>query len=145
MFIIEIIAILSCVIFAGIAIYINVVEHPARLACGTELAMTVFGPSYRRAAVLQASLAIIATIMGIVLGVNSGNTLWFVGALFIFLVVPFTFIAIMPTNNQLLDANNSLTQSENDVLLKKWGRLHGMRSALSSVAAILYVLLSVNN
>ena len=42
-------------LFAGAAIYITFVEHPARLECGTELAATEFGPSYRRATLMQAS------------------------------------------------------------------------------------------
>jgi len=48
---------LCCGLFAGAAIYVNLVEHPARMECGTEIAATEFGPSYRRAAVMQASLA----------------------------------------------------------------------------------------
>ena len=88
MLILEIVAILSCTIFSSAAIYINVAEHPARLECGTELAATVFGPSYRRAAAMQASLAIIASISGVSLAINSGTELWFVGAALIFFVVP---------------------------------------------------------
>ena len=37
-------------LFAGAAIYISAVEHPARLSCGIELAVREFRPSYRRAA-----------------------------------------------------------------------------------------------
>ena len=55
----KLLATLSCGLFAGAAIYINFVEHPARLECGREHAVTEFGPSYRRAAVMQASLAAI--------------------------------------------------------------------------------------
>src|SRR5580765_7159876 len=53
----ELIATLCAGLFAGAAIYITLVEHPARLECGTELAATEFGPSYRRATLMQASLA----------------------------------------------------------------------------------------
>ena len=80
MLVIEIVAILSCTVFAGAAIYINVAEHPARMECGTDMAATVFGPSYRRAAAMQASLALVATIAGVSLGVNGGSSLWFLGA-----------------------------------------------------------------
>src|SRR5690348_17513768 len=37
--------------------YTTLFRSPARLECGTALAATEFGPSYRRAAVMQASLA----------------------------------------------------------------------------------------
>ena len=53
----ELIATLCAGLFAGAAIYVNLVEHPARLECGTALAISEFGPSYRRATVMQASLA----------------------------------------------------------------------------------------
>ena len=48
----EFVAILSCALFSGAALYINIAEHPARMQCGTELATTVFGPSYHRAAAM---------------------------------------------------------------------------------------------
>jgi hypothetical protein len=53
----ETITTLACGIFTGAAVYINLVEHPARMQCGTRLAATEFAPSYRRASVMQASLA----------------------------------------------------------------------------------------
>lgn len=34
----EFIALLSCSLFAGASVYISLVEHPARMACGVELA-----------------------------------------------------------------------------------------------------------
>jgi hypothetical protein len=53
-----ILAILCAGLFAGAAIYITAVEHPARLACGLTIAVKTFVPSYYRAAVMQASLAV---------------------------------------------------------------------------------------
>ena len=55
----EIVAVLTAGLFAGAAIYITAVEHPARLDCGTALAVREFAPSYRRATVMQASLAVL--------------------------------------------------------------------------------------
>jgi len=57
-------ALLCAGLFAGAAIYISFVEHPARLECGTQLAATQFGPSYRRATLMQAPLAAVGLIAG---------------------------------------------------------------------------------
>ena len=54
----EFVTTFACGVFAGGAVYITLVEHPARIACGIELAATEFSPSYRRATVMQTSLAI---------------------------------------------------------------------------------------
>ena len=143
--ILELTAILSCALFAGAAIYINLAEHPARLECGTELAATVFGPSYHRAAAMQASLAIIATISGIATGISHNSWVWFLGAALIFLVVPFTFIGIMPTNKKLLDPSRDRNSDETLALLIKWGRLHGVRSILSFVATLIYLYQSLSS
>jgi len=42
--ILTLIATLACVLFAGAATYINLVEHPARLSCGTEIAARQWAP-----------------------------------------------------------------------------------------------------
>jgi len=49
-------AIFCSAIFAGAALYINLVEHPARMQCGTGWAATVFPPSYKRAILMQVTL-----------------------------------------------------------------------------------------
>ena len=139
----EIVAILSSALFAGAAIYISVAEHPARLECGTELAATVFKPSYTRAAAMQAGLAIIATLSGVAIAFSSGSPWWLVGALLIFSVIPFTFIVIMPTNKKLLNPEPDQSSAATEALLKKWGKLHAIRSVASTVASILYAYLGI--
>jgi hypothetical protein len=58
----EFIAVLSCSLFTGAAVYITFIEHPARMQCGVELAATEFAPSYRRATVLQAARAAVGLL-----------------------------------------------------------------------------------
>ena len=139
--IVQFIATMCCTLFAGAAVYINLVEHPARMSCDTRTAAAVWAPSYKRATVMQASLAILSFLAGIAAWVLGGGIMWLIGAVFIGLVVPFTFVAIMPTNNQLLAPGRNLESSETRELLEKWGRLHAVRSALSMLASVLYVLL----
>src|SRR5438876_10073340 len=54
----ELIATLCTGLFTGAAIYVNLVEHPARLETGTAAAVKQWRPSYRRGTVMQASLAV---------------------------------------------------------------------------------------
>jgi hypothetical protein len=137
--VLQFLAALSTCLFAGAAIYINLVEHPARMGCDTRTAATVWAPSYKRATVMQASLAIVGLLAGVAVWLLGGGAMWFVGALFIGAVVPFTFIVIMPTNHQLLEPGRDLSSDETRGLLEKWNKLHAVRSALSLVASVIYV------
>ena len=139
----QFVATLSTTLFAGASIYINFAEHPARMGCDTKTAATVWAPSYQRATVMQASLAILGFLSGLAVWLLGGGIMWLVGAGFIGLVVPFTFIAIMPINHQLLTPGRDLASSETRALLEKWGKLHAVRSVLSFVASVVYVGLLV--
>jgi hypothetical protein len=138
---VEFLAVLSCLLFAGAAIYINVVEHPARMSCDTKTAAMVWAPSYQRATVMQASLAILGFLAGVsAWGLGAGG-LWLASALLLGSVVPFTFLGIMPTNHALLAPGRDLSSAETRMLLEKWGRLHAVRSLLSLAASVLYLSL----
>src|SRR6185295_7182705 len=47
-------AVICAGLFAGAALYVTAVEHPARLSCGSALALREFAPSYRLGTRLQA-------------------------------------------------------------------------------------------
>lgn len=130
-------AILACTFFAGAAVYINLVEHPARLACGTETAARQWAPSYKRATVMQASLAIVAGVTAAGRWVQTRHPLWLWGAIAIFAVVPVTLLVIFPTNKKLLEPGRDLASSDTRALLEVWGRLHAIRSALGLIASVL--------
>jgi uncharacterized membrane protein len=136
----EWIALWATGLFAGAALYVSLVEHPARLQCGTLLAATEFGPSYKRGAAMQATLAVVGTLAGVVAGFAHGSTAWLTGSLLLFLVVPFTLIVIFPTNHKLLDAALDKTSAEAWALLVRWGRLHEVRTVLGLGAFIVFVL-----
>jgi hypothetical protein len=127
-------------LFAGASIYINLVEHPARVSCGTELAVREFAPSYRRATVMQASLALLGCATGLLAGWQERDVALVVGALLIGAVVPFTFIVILPTNKRLLDPTLDALGPEAAALLSRWGRLHAVRSALATLAFVVFLV-----
>lgn len=76
----QFLAVLCCLLFAGAAIYINVVEHPARMGCDTKTAATVWMPSYKRASMMQASLAVLSFLAGVVVWLLGGGLAWLIGA-----------------------------------------------------------------
>jgi Domain of unknown function (DUF1772) len=133
----------DCAIFAGAAIYINFVEHPARMSCGTQIAAVVWAPSYKRATVMQAPLAVVSCLTGISTWLLGGGSIWLAGAVLIGLVVPFTFIAVLPTNHKLLEHGRDLASTETRTLLIKWNRLHAVRSVLSLLALVVYLILLI--
>jgi uncharacterized membrane protein len=136
----ELIAVLACSWFAGAAVYITAVEHPARMSCGTEIAATQWAPSYKRATLMQAPLALIAGILGIIRGAaGDDGALWLIGGVLILAVVPFTLVVIRPTNDRLLEPQRDRRSDETLRLLTSWGHLHAVRSVVSVVASILFV------
>ena len=139
----QFVATLCCIVFAGAAIYVNFVEHPARMGCSTQIAATVWAPSYKRGTWMQAPLAIVSFLAGTASWLLGAGIGWLVGAIIILAVVPFTFAVIMPTNNQLLAPGRDLTSPETRALLERWAKLHGVRSALSLLASAIFLWLLV--
>ena len=135
-----IVATLAAGIFAGAAIYVSVVEHPARLSCGTEIAVREFAPSYKRGAIMQASLAIAGYVAGVIGGWSLNDTGSIVAALLLGIIVAFTLIVILPTNKRLLDPALDASGAEAASLLRRWGRLHAVRSVLSVAAFLIFVI-----
>jgi uncharacterized membrane protein len=130
----ELVAVVCAGLFAGAAIYITLVEHPARLECGTAVAATEFVPSYRRAAIMQASLATVGFLAALLAAFQGRGLRVLLAGVLLGLVIPFTLLVILPTNQRLLDPALDRGSAEAATLLRRWGRLHAVRSAMSAMA-----------
>ncbi|CAA9455468.1 MAG: hypothetical protein AVDCRST_MAG37-2909 [uncultured Rubrobacteraceae bacterium] len=137
----KLIATLSSGLFTGASVYINLVEHPARMQTGIRPALTEFAPSYHRATVMQVSLAVASFLSALIAWRSSSDARWLIGGGLLVAVIPFTALVIMPTNKKLLDPAmaNDLDQAEK--LLTRWGRLHAVRSALSTASLLTFLFL----
>jgi Domain of unknown function (DUF1772) len=93
------VAAFACGVFFGAAEYINLVEQPARISCGTHLAVTQWRPGYKRATIMQVPLALTGSLSAFIAWRSEGWTAWLVGGVLLLLVVPFTLLVILPTNN----------------------------------------------
>jgi len=138
----ELLATLCAGLFSGASIYINLVEHPARMSCGTAAAIAEWAPSYKRATVMQASLAALGFLSALAAWLRGGGVIWLVGGVLIGLVIPVTLIVIFPTNRRLLDPSLDKESREARQLLERWNRLHAVRTVLS-LASFLVCLYSL--
>jgi hypothetical protein len=137
----EFIAAVCAALFAGAALYINLAEHPARMGLETRIAALQWAPSYKRATWMQVPLALLSFLGGVVAWLMGAGTGWLVAAVLIGVVIPFTLIAIMPTNHRLLAPDRDLGSAETRMLLERWGNLHAVRTMLSILATVLYMWL----
>jgi hypothetical protein len=136
----EVVALVCIGLFAGAALYITLVEHPARHECGSALGLSEFRPSYRRAAVMQASLAAMGTLSSLVAFALGRDPLVLGAGLLFGAVIPFTLIVILPTNKRLLDPGLAGDSAEAAALLSRWGSLHAFRTVASVLAFVLFVI-----
>jgi hypothetical protein len=139
----EFVAVLSCSLFAGAAIYISFVEHPARMECGVEIVATEFSPSYRRATVMQATSAAVGLISSIAAWLAGATFWWLVAGVMLGSVIPFTLLVILPTNKLLLSPTLDKRSVDAERLLSRWGALHAVRSVLSGLALLLFLYLTI--
>jgi uncharacterized membrane protein len=130
-------------LFAGAAVYVTVAEHPARLECGQAVAIKEFGPSYRRAAVMQGGLAVVGLLASVGAWYQRGDVGWLVWGLLLGALVPFTLVVIMPTNRRLLDPGLDSGSAEARELLSRWGRLHTVRTVVGIVVFVAFVSMSL--
>ncbi len=137
----ERIATLASGLFTGAAIYINLVEHPARMQAGAQLALTEFAPSYHRATVTQGSLAAVGFLSALRAWKSSADARWLLRGGLLVAVIPFTAVVILPTNKQLLDPATACDLALAEHLLRRWGRLHAVRSLASLMSLLLFLFL----
>ncbi len=124
------VALLAATLFTSAALYITLVEHPARLSLAEEPMLTQWQQSYRRALPIQSSLALVAGMGGLVAGWMMGDGRAIAGGVAMLSNWPFTVVALLPINRRLSPAIAGRGDAHSHHLLLRWGRLHDVRSLL---------------
>ena len=135
-------ALTTAALFAGAALYINVAEQPARLGLNDAALLQEWKPAYKRGTAMQAPLAVLGFVLGIAAWWQSGHVGWALGALLMVANWPFTFFALMPTNNRLIGLDVAEAGPQSRAMIERWGSLHAVRTALGVAAALVFLFAS---
>src|SRR5438445_13716772 len=126
-------------VFTGAAIYINIAEQPARLQLDDRSLLAEWKLAYRRGYMMQASLAIVGGLIGLVAYLSTLDWRWLLGAIVLLANWPYTIYVIMPTNRLLMDTPPEAATGETRRMLQRWGALHAGRTVLGLAATLIFL------
>jgi hypothetical protein len=132
-------ALIASAIFGGVAVYVNIVEQPARLSLDDRALLAEWKPSYKRGAAMQAPLALVGFVLGLLAWWQTSHSGFLIGAIAIIAPWPWTLIGIKPTNDKLLAIEADQAGPQTRALIVKWGAIHGVRTALGAAATVAFL------
>src|SRR4030081_3537847 len=95
------VALTVAAIFTGAAFYVNVAEQPARLSLDDRALLAEWKFSYKRGAAMQAPLALLGFLLGLIGWWQTAQIGFLTGALAMLAPLPWTLIGIKPINDAL--------------------------------------------
>ncbi|MGA8899741.1 DUF1772 domain-containing protein [Bradyrhizobium sp.] len=127
-------ALIASAMFTGAAFYVNFAEQPARLTLDDRALLSEWKPSYKRGTAMQAPLALIGFVLGMLEWSRVEHIGCLIGAILIIAPWPWTLIVIRPTNNALLATDPGKAGPPSRALIVKWGVIHAVRTVLGGLA-----------
>ena len=127
-------AMIAAAIFTGAAFYVNFAEQHARLTLDDRALLTEWKPAYKRGAAMQAPLAVIGFVLGMVAWWQTGLLGFLIGAPAIIAPWPWTLIVIKPVNDALLATDLDKAGPQSRALIVKWGTIHAARTLMGALA-----------
>ena len=124
--------------FFGAALYINIVEQPARLALDASSMVREWIPSNRRGFVMLSSFAIISAILAYVDYARTGDLRWTIGGLVIIASWPYAYFVMIPANIWLYAIPPDASPSATRELMRDWGLLEWGQTAIGLGACCVF-------
>jgi hypothetical protein len=132
-------ALIIAALFTGAAIYISLAEQPARLLLDDAALLTQWKTSYKRGAAMQATLALVGCLLGVLAWFTTEDWRWLLGSAVLIANWPYTLLAILPLNNRLMGTNADRAGAETRAGIERWGRLHLIRAVLGAAATLVFL------
>jgi hypothetical protein len=133
------VALIAAAIFTGAALYVSVAEQPARLLLDDRALLTEWKPSYKRGAAMQAPIALVGCLLGLIAWWQTSHGGFLIGAVAIIAPWPWTLLGIKPTNDALLATEPDQAGPQTRALVVRWGALHAVRTVLGALATLAFL------
>jgi hypothetical protein len=133
-------ALIAAAVFFGVAFYVSFAEQPARLGLDDRALLAEWKPSYKRGFAIQAPLAIVGFLLGLLAWWTTGRPMFVVGAFLLVANWPWTMIAVMPTNKSLMNIEIDDAGPYSRALITKWDLLHSARTILGGLATVAFLI-----
>jgi hypothetical protein len=124
--------------FSGAALYIGLVEQPARLALDDRAMVAEWAPSDRRAIAMLGGLALIAAACGLIGYSTNRDVRWLVGSVIILASWPYMYFLLVPINNRLLSSGGADSGPVTREFMRDWGLLEWGLGAIGICAAAIF-------
>jgi hypothetical protein len=133
-------ALVAASVFTGAAFYVNYAEQPARLGLDNRSLLAEWKPAYKRGYIMQASLAVIGFLLGLLAWWATGGAAFAIGALLIIANWPWTLLGMLRTNRVLMATDVANAGAATRELLLQWNRLHAVRTVLGGLAVAAFLV-----
>ena len=109
--------------FLGAAVYIGLVEQPARLALGGRAMIKEWAQSNHRGTVMMSALAVVSAILAFIQFKTDGDVRWIIGGVIILASWLYAYFVMVPVNIWLCAVPLARPVSPVRKLMRDWGLL----------------------
>jgi hypothetical protein len=134
----DLLAFAAACAFLGAALYVNIVEQPARLALDASSVIREWTSSNRRGFVMLATLAVVSALSGYGQYVRTGDVRWLIGGTIILASWPYAYFVMTPVNILLYGVRRNAPASTIHELMRDWGLLEWAQTAIGLAAASMF-------
>ncbi len=136
----EILVTLTVGLMAGATSYSSLVEIPIRATTDEASQLKNWRLVFPKASGLLRTIGMITVPLLVLTWYLTGNIYWIYAAIPLFLLIPFTAIAIAKTNTKLLNLKNADGAMN---LISSWGKLHHIRTIMA-ICSFIGCLLAIS-
>ncbi len=130
----QLLAFAAACAFVGAALYVNLVEQPARLALDPNAILREWLPSYRRGSILMAILAIISALSGYAHYLGTGDVRWLIGGTIMLASLAYSYFGMTSLNILLYVTRREAPASAIRELIREWGLLEWGQTVIGVAA-----------